>query len=200
MELSKISSLDDAGLDLIFREAHTTIKWQDKPISADTLKKIYDLAKWGPTASNTTPARFVFVTTPETKERLIPALAEGNVEKTRQAPVTVIVAMDMEFYELGARLFPFMDTKGYYSSTPEITQEHAFRGSTLQAAYFIIAARALGIDCGPMGGFDAEKVNAEFFPDGKWKANFLINLGYATDDGHYPRQDRLTFDEAAKIL
>jgi 3-hydroxypropanoate dehydrogenase len=154
----------------------------------------------GPTSANTTPARFVFLTAPEAKARLKPALLPLNVEKTMAAPVTVIIAWDTEFYENLPKLFPHADVRSYFVGNPQFAEETGFRNSSLQGAYFIIAARALGLDCGPMSGFDANKLNAEFFPDGKWKANFLCNLGYGDGSKLFPRNPRLEFDEACRIL
>ena len=161
---------------------------------------MYDLAKMGPTSANLTPARFVFLTTSEAKERLIPALAPGNVEKSGTAPVVAIIAYDTEFYEQAPRLFPHMDMRPLFMGNPELSAETAFRNGSLQGAYFILAARSLGLDCGPMSGFDAVKVNAEFFPDGKWKANFLCNLGYGDPSKLFPRNPRLDFEEACVVL
>ena len=144
--------------------------------------------EWAPTSANSSPARFVFITTAEAKNRLLPALAPGNVEKTRSAPVTAIIAYDTEFHENLPKLFPQADMRSYFAGNPALIEETAFRNSSLQGAYFILAARALGLDCGPMSGFDAAKVNAEFFPDGKWKANFLCNLGYGDHSKLYPAQ------------
>jgi 3-hydroxypropanoate dehydrogenase len=192
--------LPDSALDEIFREARTYAAWLPKPVSAELLKQVYDLAKLGPTSGNGSPARFVFVTTPEAKERLKPALMAGNIEKTMTAPVTAIVAWDTEFFVHLPKLFPHFDMRPMYVSNPLHAEETAFRNSSLQGAYLIIAARALGLDCGPMSGFDQGKVNAEFFPDGKWKSNFLVNMGYGDKTKLFPRGHRLSFDEVAKIL
>jgi 3-hydroxypropanoate dehydrogenase len=154
----------------------------------------------GPTSANLAPARFVFLTTPEAKERLIPGLAPLNVEKSRTAPVVVIVAYDTEFYEQAPRLFPHADMRSFFVGNESLSLETAFRNSSLQGAYFMLAARALGLDCGPMSGFDSEKVNAEFFPDGKWKVNFICNLGYGDHDKLYPRNPRLEFEDACVVL
>ncbi len=154
----------------------------------------------GPTSANSSPGRFVFLTTPEAKERLVPALMPTNVDKTRNAPVNVIVASDTEFYNHLPKLFPQRDMKGAFSSNPAFIEETMMRNGSLQGAYFIIAARALGLDCGPMSGFDKEKVNKEFFPDGKWKANFLCNLGHGDASKLFPRNPRLDFEEACNVL
>ena len=189
-----------AALDQIFREARTFTAWLPKPVSQDLLRQAVQLALLAPTSANSSPARFVFVTSPEAKTRLKPALAPGNVDKTMAAPATAIIAWDAEFYEHLPRLFPQADMRQFFMSNAKIAEETAFRNGSLQGAYFILAARALGLDCGPLSGFDAAKVNAEFFPDGKWKANFLCNVGYGDRSKLHPRNPRLTFDEAARIL
>jgi 3-hydroxypropanoate dehydrogenase len=164
------------------------------------LRKAYELARLGPTSANASPARFVFLTTPGAKALLKPVLAPGNVDKTMAAPVTVIIAWDTEFHENLPRLFPQFDMRSYFVGNHTLINENAFRNSSLQAAYFILAARALGLDCGPMSGFNADKLNAEFFPDGKWKVNLLCNLGYGDPSQLHPRNPRLNFEEAAVIL
>ncbi|WZO97661.1 malonic semialdehyde reductase [Isosphaeraceae bacterium EP7] len=194
------SRAEENALDLLFREARTHNAWLPQPVAERSLREIYDLAKMGPTSVNSSPARFVFLTTPEAKERLVPGLMAGNVEKTRSAPVVVIVAQDMEFYEALPRLMPAMDARSWFAGNPALIADAASRNSTLQGAYLMLAARSLGLDCGPMSGFDAEKVNAEFFPDGKWRANFLCNLGYGDAQGLHPRGPRLAFDEACRIF
>ncbi len=166
----------------------------------ELLKEVYSLAALAPTSANSSPARFVFITTPEAKERLLPALAPGNVEKTKTAPVTVIIAYDIEFHERLPQLFPARDMRSVFAGNAALIQETAFRNGTLQGGYFILAARALGLDCGPMSGFDQQKVNAEFFPDGKWKANFLCNVGYGDPSKLFPRNPRLKFEEACRVL
>ncbi len=166
----------------------------------ETLREVYDLARMGPTSANSTPARFVFLESEAAKARLLPALAPLNVEKTKAAPVTVIVAWDTEFYEKLPQLFPHADMRSYFVGNPSLIDETAFRNSSLQGGYFILAARAIGLDCGPMSGFDKAKVNAEFFPDGKWKVNFLCNLGYGDPSKLFPRSPRLEFDEACRVL
>jgi 3-hydroxypropanoate dehydrogenase len=191
--------LPAAALDQIFRTARTHNAFAG-PVGDNDLKAIYDLAKWGPTSGNSCPARFVFVRSPEAKERLRPALSRGNLAKTMAAPVTAIVAYDMEFYEKLPALFPHTDARSWFAGKPEAQIERAaFQGGTLQGAYFIVAARALGFDCGPMGGFDNALVDAAFFPGGKWKSNFLINLGHGDPARVYPRNPRLPFDEACRI-
>jgi len=194
---SKISS--DA-LDQLFREARTHSAWLPKRVPVETLREAYELARMGPTSANSSPARFVFLQSEAAKARLLPALASPNVEKTRTAPVTVIVAWDTEFYERLPQLFPHADMRAYFVGNQPLIDETAFRNGTLQGGYFILAARAVGLDCGPMSGFDPAKVNAEFFPDGKWKANFLCNLGYGDPSKLFPRNPRLEFDEACRVL
>jgi len=190
----------DSALDVLFRTARTYRSWLPQPVPDDLLRQVYELFKWGPTSGNSSPARVVFVRSEEAKARLLPALAPGNVEKSRTAPVTAIIAYDLEFYEKLPELNPAMDMRSYFVGKPDLIQETAFRNGSLQGAYLMLAARSLGLDCGPMSGFDADKVNAEFFPDGKWKANFLCNLGYGDGANMYPRQPRLTFDEACRIV
>jgi 3-hydroxypropanoate dehydrogenase len=195
--------LYDDGLDIIFRDAHTHNGWLPRPVDDGLLRQVYDLAKLGPTSANTCPMRVVFVKTPEAKERLKPALMAGNVEKTMAAPVCAIIATDLRFYEFIPRLFPqnpkFADLFTA-AGKEEFTRTHAFRNGTLEGAYFIIAARALGLDTGPMSGFDNAKVDAEFFSDGRCQSNFLINLGYGDHSKLFPRNPRLDFDEACTIV
>jgi 3-hydroxypropanoate dehydrogenase len=192
--------VDGEALDLLFREARTHNGWLPRAVPEDLLREVYDLAKMGPTSANSSPARFVFLTTAEAKERLTPALMPGNVEKTRSAPVTVIVAQDLEFYEQLPRLFPHADARSWFAGNAGLIADTAARNSSLQGAYLMLAARALGFDCGPMSGFDAGKVNAEFFPDGKWRANFLFNLGFGDSGKLFPRAPRLDFEEACRLL
>lgn len=188
------------ALNQLFREARTHSAWLPEPVPVELLRKVYELARLGPTSANGSPARFVFLTTRGTKERLKHAMAPGNVEKTMAAPVTVIVAWDTEFHENLPKLFPQFDMRSYFVGNQGLIDETAFRNSSLQAAYFILAARALGLDCGPMSGFDAGKVNAEFFPDGKWKVNLIVNLGYGDHGKLFPRNPRLAFEEASLVL
>lgn len=190
----------DAALDQIFRKARTHSAWLPKAVPVDLLRKAYDLARMGPTSANSLPGRFVFLTTAEAKNRLRTALAPGNVEKTMAAPVTVIIAWEVEFHQQLPRLFPQRDMRSYFVGNKALIDETAFRNSSLQAGYFMLAARALGLDCGPMSGFDADKVNAEFFPDGKWKVNLLCNLGYGDQSQLFERNPRLEFEEAAVVL
>jgi 3-hydroxypropanoate dehydrogenase len=198
--LGEHKKISDECMNQLFREARTHWVWRSEPVPIALLKEVYELARFGPTSANSSPARFVFITTPEAKERLRPALAPGNVEKTMTAPVTVIVAWDTEFHEKLPQLFPARDMRSVFAGKAELIHETAFRNGTLQGGYLIMAARALGLDCGPMSGFDQQKVNAEFFPDGKWKANFLINIGYGDASKIFPRNPRLSFDEACRVL
>jgi 3-hydroxypropanoate dehydrogenase len=187
-------------LDQLFREARTHSAWLPKPIAEQTLRELYDLVRMGPTSANTQPARFVFLTTAEAKQRLLPALAEMNREKTNAAPAVALIAWDTEFYDHLPRTFPHKEMRSVFANNPALAQETAFRNSSLEAGYFIMAARALGLDCGPMSGFNAEKINAEFFPGGKWKINLICNLGYGDPAKLFPRNPRLEFEEACRIL
>jgi 3-hydroxypropanoate dehydrogenase len=206
---------DETCLDLIFRNARTHSAWLDKPVSDETLRDLYDAAKWGPTSANTNPARFVFIRTKQAKERLRSSLAPGNVEKTMAAPVVVIVAYDLKFYEKLPRLFPHSPSmRTLFEDNPQLVEMTARRNSTLQGAYLIVAARGLGLDCGPMSGFDnarldmeffdagreCESCDQEFFPEGHVKSNFLINLGYGDPSKLQPRNPRLEFGEACTLL
>ncbi|SRR6266567_1652954 len=181
------------------RSAHFSA-WLPESVAVETLREVYDLARLRPTSANASPARFVFLTTEEAKARLLPALMPANVGKTKTAPVTVIVAWDSEFYEKLPGLFPQADFRPMFAGNRALSDETAFRNGSLRAGHFILAARALGLDCGPMSGFDPAKVNAEFFPDGKWKVNLLVNLGYGDRSGLSPRNPRLEFDEACLVL
>ncbi len=197
--LSDPTALDDRALDQIFRAARTHNKWQDRPVPDATLRELYDLLKWGPTSANGSPARFVFVRTPEGKAKLKPALSAGNIEKTMTAPVTVIVAYDSAFYEKLPYLFPHADAKSWFAGNDALAAETAFRNGTLQGAYLIVAARALGLDAGAMSGFDQAAVDAAFFAGTSWKSNFLVNLGYGDPAGLFPRSPRLSFEEAVRF-
>lgn len=195
-----LTQISDEALNQLFRQARTHNAWLSKRVPIEALHDVYELARWGPTSANSTPARFVFLVSETAKARLLPALAPLNVEKTKAAPITVIVAWDTEFHEKLPRLFPHADMRSYFVGKQGLIDETAFRNSSLQGGYFILAARAVGLDCGPMSGFDAAKVNAEFFPDGKWKVNFLCNLGYGDHSKLFPRIPRLEFDEARRVL
>jgi 3-hydroxypropanoate dehydrogenase len=202
--------VNDQALDILFREARTHNVWLDKPVSDDILRKLYDLMKWGPTSANCCPARILFLRTRAAKERLRPALSATNVEKTMQAPVTAIIAYDLTFYEKMPKLFPHNPgPRERFAKSPELAEITAFRNGTLQGGYFILAARSVGLDCGPMSGFDNAKVDEEFFSGGKeegpWpgsrvKSNFLCNLGYGDSSKLFPRNPRLDFDEVCKLL
>ena len=192
-------ALNDAALDQLFRQARTVHAFKPEPVSDETLRQLYELLKWGPTAFNAQPARYVFVKSAEAKARLIPALSPGNVPQVQSAAVTVIVAHDSRFAEHLPTQFPGYDAKAVFDANPAMVEPTAFRNSSLQGAYLILAARALGLDCGAMSGFNAQAVNETFFADGRYKANFLLNLGVADPAGVYPRAPRLGFDEVARI-
>jgi len=208
-------ALDDRALDTLFREARTFRGWLPRPVTDETLRQLYDLVKWGPTSANSSPARFAFLRSKEAKERLRPALAPSNVDKTMTAPVTVIVAYDLKFYEHLPKLFPHNPgIPTLYRGSPELVETTAKRNSSLQGGYMIMAARSLGLDCGPMSGFDNAKVDdeffgagkpcfgceQEFFVDGQVRSNFLCNLGYGDPSGLHPRLPRLPFNEACSLL
>ncbi len=194
------NSLDDHALDQIFREARTHIAWLDRPVSDQLLREAVELAKLGPTSANCLPMRIVFVRSKEAKERLRPALAPGNVDKTMAAPATTIIGYDLEFCELLPRLFPRSDMRQAFVGKPDLIKDTAFRNSSLQGAYFILALRSLGLDTGPMSGFDNAKVDAEFFSGTAVKSNFLINIGHGDPAKLFPRSPRLTFEEIARIV
>jgi 3-hydroxypropanoate dehydrogenase len=194
-------AVNDEALDVLFRKARTHRKWRPEPVTRAMLMAIYDLMRWGPTTNNTTPARITFIVSPDAKERLKPHLNKGNVEQTMLAPATAIIGYDLAFYEAMGKLSPNPDARESWSkkSEPELA-EAAFRNGSLQGAYFIVAARALGLDCGPMGGFDHDGVDREFFAGTTIKSNFLCNLGHGDNEGLRPRAGRLDFDEACRIL
>jgi len=192
--------LDTASLDQLFREARTHSAWLDRPVAEEKLREVYDLMKYGPTSANSSPARIVFLRTQAAKERLLPALAPGNVEQTLRAPVTAIVAYDTRFYDQLPRLFPYVDARSWFADNPAFAEATAFRNSSLQGAYLILAARAVGLDAGPMSGFDNEQVDREFFRDGRFKSNFLVNLGYGDRTRLRERSPRLAFEEAVRVL
>jgi 3-hydroxypropanoate dehydrogenase len=192
--------LSDQVLDQVFRTARTRNAWASTPISDALVRQLYELTKWGPTAANTTPGRFVFVRSGAAKERLKPHLIDSNVNKTMAAPCCVIVAYDLRFYDLLGKLFPSRDMRAAFAGNAPLIEETAKRNSTLQGAYMMLAARSLGLDCGPMSGFNAATLDAEFFRDGRWKSNFLFNVGYGTDENLFPRNPRLEFDEACLDL
>jgi len=192
--------LDPTALDLVFRTARTYRAWDGRPVDDATLRELHELMKWGPTTGNSCPARFVFVKSAAAKARLRPALDAGNVVQTMAAPVTAIVAYDLAFYEMMPKLAPHTDARSWFADEPlESLRTTALRNGSLQGAYLIIAARALGLDCGPMSGFDNAKVDAEFFGGTTVRSNFLCNLGYGDPSKLHPRAPRLTFDEARRI-
>ncbi len=210
-----MQNLTEDGLDLLFRQARTHVAWLDKPVTDDAIRQVYDLMKWGPTSANGCPARFFFLRSKEAKERLKPVLSPGNVDKTMSAPVTAIVAYDLRFHEKLPKLFPYGAAMvKLFEDNPQLAESTARRNSSLQGAYFMLAARALGLDCGPMSGFDNAKLDEEFFgPGKKWdgagpafflegrlKSNFLCNLGYGDPAKLHARGPRLAFDEAGRVL
>lgn len=193
-------TISEQALKQLFLEARTANGFLDKPVSIDLLREAYDIAKMGATSMNTQPTRYVFLTTPESRQRLKPALAPGNLDKTMVAPVTVIVATDTRFYENMPKVWHGAGAQAMFEGNLPMAQATATRNGTLGGAYFMVAARAVGLDCGPMSGFDIAKVNAEFFPDGRLQANFLINLGYIDASKTFARNPRLTFEDACQVL
>lgn len=193
------NALDEKALDQLFRHARTHSTWQDRKVEPQLLRQLYDLMKFGPTSANTSPARIVFLTSDEAKARLVPALPEMNQEKARTAPVVAIIAYDLNFWEKLDKLMPHRDYKPWFSGNPAFAEKTALQSGTLQGAYFMLAARSLGLDCGPYLG-DDEKVNAEFFAGTTWRVNFLCSLGYGVPEKLYPRLPRLDFEEAVQVL
>lgn len=192
--------LDTAALDLLFHNARTANGFLDQPVPAELLRRIYDTARMAPTSMNTQPTRYVFLTTAAAKDRVMPALSPGNVDKTRSAPVTVIVATDTRFYEHMPQVWHLPNAKEMFEGNAAMAQATATRNGTLGGAYFLLAARAHGLDCGPMSGVDLAKVDAEFFADGRFKTNFLINLGYGDPSKLFARNPRLSFEQACQVL
>ena len=192
--------LNQTALDTLFYNARTHNGWLDREVSDAQLELLYDLMKWAPTSANGSPARLVFVRSPEAKARLRPALSAGNADKTMAAPVTVIIGMDMEFYEKLPQLSPAVDARAWFAGNDAAIQSTAFRNSSLQGGYLILAARAIGLDCGPMSGFDNAKVDEAFFAGSTVKSNFLCNLGYGDPAKLRPRAPRLAFGEACRIV
>ena len=188
------------ALNQLFGDARTFNTYQDRSVSPELLRELYDHVKWGPTAANSCPARFVFVASPEAKARLGECVSVGNVAKVASAPVTVIVAGDSRFYDEMPKLFPSRDYQSVFAGKDALIADMLARNVPLQGAYLMIAARALGLDCGPMSGFDAEQLNAAFFPDGRWQANFICALGYGRHDSLFPRNPRLDFEDACRIV
>ena len=194
------AAITQDALDQLFTDARTHNVWQDKPVEADLLRAVWDLTKMGPTSANCSPARIVFVVSDEAKARLKPCLAEGNVTKTMSAPVTAIIGSDQKFYDRLGELFPHTDARPWCAGNDAMIESTAFRNSTLQGAYFMLAARALGLDCGPMSGFDNDAVDGEFFAGTSVKSNFLCSIGYGSGEDMFPRSPRLDFDDACSVL
>lgn len=191
--------IDHTAIDALFTNARTHNKWTDRSVSDADLHAIFDILKMGPTSANCSPARFVFIRTPEGREKLRPALSAGNLDKTMSAPVVAIVAHDPKFYDKLPMLFPHADARAWFAGNDALAQETAFRNGSLQGAYLMIAARAMGVDCGAMSGFDKSKVDAAFFAETGWKSNFLVNLGHGDASGLFPRSPRFSFDEACVL-
>ena len=192
--------LDATVLAQLYTQARTHSHWLARPVAPALLEQLYSLVKFGPTSANCQPGRFWFVATPEGKARLRPALAEGNIEKTMAAPVTVIVAYDTRFHDLLPKTFPHVDARSWFEGNDELIESTARRNSSLQGGYLMIAARALGLDCGPMSGFDAALLDRTFFPDGRYRSNFLCNLGYGDRSHLHGRSPRLDFAEACQVV
>jgi 3-hydroxypropanoate dehydrogenase len=192
--------LNDTTLETLFSTARTHNAWLDKAVTDAQLHQIYDLMKWAPTSANSSPARVVFVKSAGQKEALAACMAPANVDKTKSAPVSAIIGMDMAFYDKLPQLFPHADAKSWFVGNPPLIEATAFRNSSLQGGYFIMAARAVGLDCGPMSGFDADKVNAAFFAGSTVKVNFICNIGYGDPAKLFPRSPRLGFEEACRII
>jgi 3-hydroxypropanoate dehydrogenase len=191
--------IDAQCLDQLFFDARTHNEWQDRPVSDELLRELFNVLRWAPTSANCSPARIVFVKSPEAKAKLLPALIEGNVEKTRAAPVTAIIGYDLDFHEQLPKLFPHTDARSWFVGNQPLIEATAFRNGTLQGAYLIMAARALGLDCGPMSGFDAEQVNEAFFAGTSTRVNFLCNLGYGRPEALFPRSPRFEFDDVCRV-
>ncbi len=191
--------IDQKALDQLFFDARTHNAWQDRPVSDELLRELFDVLRWAPTSANCSPARIVFVKTPEAKAKLLPALIEGNVEKTRTAPVTAIIGHDLEFHEHLPKLFPHTDARSWFVGNQPLIEATAFRNGTLQGAYLIMAARALGLDCGPMSGFDPDQVNEAFFAGSTTRVNFLCNLGYGQSEAMFPRSPRFEFEDVCRV-
>ena len=194
------TELSQHVLDSLYNNARTFHYWEDRAISADTLRRLYDLVKWPPTCVNGAPARFIFIKSPEQKEKLISTVLPKNVEKTRTAAVTVIIAEDLQWHEHLPTLMPHADYYSHFANDQALREKTSFRNSSLQGGYLIMAARSLGLDCGPMSGFDNEKLDSLFFQGKSWRSNFLCNLGYGKREGMHPRSPRLTFEDACRII
>ena len=197
--MTSSTNLHDAHTAL-FEDARTHNAWLPRKVSADTLRDLYERLRWPPTSANSNPGRFLFLISASAKQRLKAHLSPQNVDKTMSAPVCVIVAFDTHFYDRMPILSPQRDFRSIFAAAPALAEETAIRNATLQGAYLILAARSLGLDCGPMSGFDRKAVDAEFFPDGDWQSNFLVNLGYGDQSKLWPRNPRLDFDDACKII
>lgn len=198
--MTQTPTLDTAALKTLFLDARTQNDFTSQPVAPELLKAVYDLARMGPTSANCQPLRTVFLTSAAAKDGLMPALGEGNRAKTLKAPVTALFAMDMEFHHLLPRVFPHTDARAWFEGNQPLIETTAFRNATLQAGYFMLAARALGLDCGPMSGFDPETVNRAYFAEGSHRINFICNLGYGSGEGLFARSPRLEFDEACRVL
>jgi len=194
------AALNSAALDQLFNSARTAHHFKPEPLPEGTIEKLYELMKWGPTAFNAQPTRFVFITSDAGRARLKPALGPGNVPQVQAAPLTIIIAHDLQFFEHLPKLFSAYDAKPLYENNPALAQQVAFRNSSLQGGYLILAARALGLGVGPMSGFNAELVNQEFFPEGRYKVNFLLNVGIEDGTKAFPRGPRLSFDEVVSVI
>lgn len=195
-----MTAIDSTALEQLFLKARTHNAWTDRAIEPELLNQLYDLVKMAPTSANCSPARFVFLQSKEAKEKLKPALSAGNLDKTMSAPATVIVAHDPKFYDKLPYLFPHADARSWFTGSTEVADTTAFRNGTLQVAYLILAARALGLDTGPMSGFDQKLVDETFFKDTGWRSNVLVNLGYGDASALFARSPRLPFDEACQVL
>lgn len=198
--MSDRKTLDDAACDLIFREARSHNGWLDKPVDDATLRAAFDLAKTGPTSANCSPMRILFIRSAAEKEKLQPCVSNGNLDKTMSAPVTAVIANDYEFYDHLSFLFPHDDARAWFTDNQELIDTTAMRNGSLQGAYFILACRAVGLDCGPMSGFDNDAVDAAFFAGTKVRSNFLCNLGYGDTSALFPRSPRFAFEEACTLL
>lgn len=192
--------LPEAALQQLFVAARSNHRFQDKPVAESTIRQLYELLKWGPTAFNGQPGRYLFIHSDEARQKLLPALSSGNRDKTAAAPLTVVLAWDPAFHQHLPQQFPAYDAKGFYDGLPQLVEPHARLNASLQAAYLILAARALGLDAGPMAGFNAAAVDAAFFPDGQWRSLLVVNLGYGVTEGLPPRGPRLEFEQAAAIV
>lgn len=195
-----MTSISRESLEQIFFKARTHTAWLDRDVSDDTLKQLYDLLRWGPTSANSSPLRVVFVKSGKAKEDLLKGMSPGNIEKTKSAPVTAILAEDLEFYEKLPKLFPHTDARSWFAGNPALIETTAFRNSSIQGGYFILAARSLGLDCGPMSGFDPKIIDEIFFHGTSLRSNCMCNLGYGDSSQLFPRSPRLTFEEACKII